>query len=207
MNEINTTPEAAVDAKADAIHNLRTFHRAARDIGLSFVLMDGTLLGAYRDQDFCEGDEDDIDVGVVSDDFERVSELERILEAQGFSADHFIYRDRIEGVKLARGASHVDVVRISHHPELPECYNLGRVVRKRNGSNVADVLAFVYPEHHHAGTDRLKFQGMTFRVPADPEGFLTVRYGDWRTKVTRAAGFNWYEQGRASIRNEYPPII
>lgn len=208
MNEVNTVPGAAVDAKADAIRNLRDFHQTAKRVRLPYVLIDGTLLGAFRDGDFCEGDEDDIDIGVLSEDYELVETLELHLKKRGFQVDdHFYFGDRLEGVKLKRGASHFDVVRISHHPTEPECYSVGRVVRKTPRGNIMDAIAFVYPEHHHFGFDTIEFYGMNFRIPADPEGFLSVRYGDWRTPVTRASGFNWYEQGHRSIRDSYPPIL
>jgi len=188
-----------MELKEQAIANLKRFYWAAKQVELPFCLMDGTLLGAVRDGDFCPGDEDDLDVGVMDADYHIVDGLVGLLKPQGFEAyKPLILKGKVEGFGLKRGASHFDVIRVNHHPERPECYNVGR------GPN--GLMAFVYPSKHHEGFEEIEFYGMKLNVPADPEGFLTARYGDWRTEIRRPE-FNWYEQSeRSSIREDYDAL-
>ena len=182
--------------KEQAVQNLKDFHWAAGQLGLDFCLMDGTLLGAYRDGDFCPGDEDDLDVGVLDKDYHKVDALVAMLAPFRFERwKNLVFRGRVEGFGLRRGESHFDVIRVNHHPQRPECYNLGR------GPN--GLLAFVYPSKHHDAFEEIQLHGLTFKIPADPEGFLTARYGDWRTPINRPE-FDWFSQSnRDSIRGDY----
>jgi hypothetical protein len=198
--------DVALTGKEEAVANLTDFHRVAGEIGLSYCLMDGTLLGALRDGDFCENDWDDIDIGILSKDYDRTGILIRAMAPLGFTVFKTLFyksavcrEGRIEGIGLIRGTSHFDLIRVCHHPTRPECYNLG--------SGPKGHMAFVYPDKHYATFGTVEFYGMTFRTPADPEGFLTARYGDWRTEIRRPA-FQWYEQSnRASIRDDYDILI
>lgn len=200
--------------KDDAYRNLADLHEVAEAMQLPFYLMDGTLLGIVRDGDLCPGDEDDIDIGIPSAEFDRVLYLCEFMEARGFTVtERFEYKrargctpeggSMIEGIKLKRGRSHFDLIRIHRHPERDECYNLGR-------RDDGHVLAFVYPGHHHQqGLDEIavvRFLERDWSTPLDPEGFLTARYGDWRTPIPRNE-FSWYTQSnRDSIRDEYDQL-
>ena len=176
----------AMTARKRAIENLVDFARVAGEIGMKFVLMDGTLLGAVRDGDFCPGDEDDLDVGVMDADYHLTSELARRMEPIGFERyKPFAIRGKIEGFGLRRGGSHFDVMRINRHPTRPECYNFGRM---RDGRN----FAFVYPSRHFDDLESIVFHGVTCPIPADSPGFLAVKYGDWKTPIDRP-GYVWFE--------------
>lgn len=184
--------------KEQAIANLRDLHRVAGEIGLRFVLMDGTLLGAVRDGDFCPGDEDDIDIGIADADYAQTAELVRRMAPLGFEAwKDFKIRGKVEGFGLRRGGSHFDVIRVNRHPSRSECYNFGRTLGAKQ------TLAFVYPSKHHDSTGTVELYGMKFLTPADPEGFLTYRYGDWRTPINRPAFVWWEDANKESIRYDY----
>lgn len=189
--------------KTQATRNLAEFAAAAEVWDLDWCLMDGTLLGAIRDGDFCAGDEDDIDIGIADEDFDRLLLVTSLLETRGLHlGDRFYHRGRIEGVKLHRGASHFDLIRINHHPTRAECYNLGR----RPTDQGLKVLAFVYPDHHHARSVEMLFKGIPVLIPDAAEQLLTTRYGDWRTPIPRDQ-FDWFNQSnRDSIREEYDAI-
>lgn len=184
------------EVKRQAIANLQVWHEAATLEQLDYCLMDGTLLGAVRDGDFCPGDEDDLDVGVLDKDYNRVDKVLARLVPLGFQKyKPLVFRGRLEGFGFKRGKSHFDIIRVNHHPTRDECYNIGR----RSG----ELLAFVYPAKHHASFGEIEFYGMKIKTPADPEDFLTARYGDWRTPILRP-GFRWYDQSnRDSIREDY----
>lgn len=193
-----------ISAKEDAISNLFHFYEIAKKRGLEFSLIDGTLLGAIRDGDFCEDDEHDVDVAVVVDNPIALAALDLVIidlvTIHGFSQDYFYHKNKFQGVKLKRRKSHIDIVRVNFHPERNEAYNLGRITE---GINKGKVMAFVYPDKHHKQLAKLEFKGLTFNVPYDASSFLTARYGDWQKKIP-ADKFNWYEQSnRDSIREEY----
>lgn len=187
--------------KEQAIMNLCDFHRIAENLRITFFLMDGTLLGAIRDGDFCPGDEDDLDVGILDADYDTATKaLTKELENIGFRRfKDLVLHGRVEGFGIERGPSHFDIIRVNHHSTRQECYNVGR--RRVNGET--QYLAFVYHSKHHDSFEEIEFYGMKFKVPADPHGFLTERYGDWHTEIRRP-NFAWYEQSnRASIREDY----
>lgn len=173
--------------KEQAIKALRTFQEAAALAGVIWFLNAGTLLGAIRDGDFCPGDEDDIDIGVFDEEFDRMG---RVTEGSWFRVtDRFIYEERIEGVKLelAEGGVHIDVSRFRLNPVNGDRYDIGRL-------NINDEQVFcanVYPAVHWRRFGYVMFQGVPCNVPALPEALLESRYGsDWRTPVHRD-DFDW----------------
>jgi len=181
--------------KEQAIQALKDLH----DTEINFCLMDGTLLGAYRDKDFCENDCDDIDIGILDEEYDIWSkELVLKMEAKGYEKfKELIHKGKLEGFGLRKGECHIDVIRINKHPERDECYNIGRTEGEHK------IMAFVYPAKHHKKFDVLKFYGLEFKAPHDIEGFLTARYGNWKNKISRPA-FNWWEQSnQSSIREQY----
>lgn len=186
--------------KEYAIQNLEYLNNVCKERNIDFCLMDGTLLGAYRDKDFCENDEDDIDIGIADKDYDEIIEpLIKGLIEYGFDKfKDFEHNGRLEGVGMRRGPCHLDIIRINKHPERDECYNLGRYH--------AGVMAFVYPAKHHESFETIEFQGMQFKAPHDIEGFLTARYGNWNKKINRP-DFDWFRQANNDcIRTDYDQI-
>lgn len=182
-----TPPFDPADLHAAAVKTWETFVEAAAIAGLPFVLSSGTLLGAVRDQDFCAGDEDDIDVSVMDHHWHR---LGRLTERLWFRAtDRFIFRENIEGVKVELVGSpvHVDIQRMHRHPERDEVYNFGRV-------NIGGEQVFcvdMYPGYHFRFLDSVNFLGHVVGMPNDVEKLLAWRYGpEWRTPLSREA-WDW----------------
>lgn len=143
-------------------------------MGIEAALGYGTLLGAVRERDFIDHD-DDIDLLVALEPGEAAEQMGAVregLEARGFDCRVFgdsklpiVQASRGEGPAIdlfpvaPRGAGEVAVYLHKLKP--------GRVARDI-------VLPF----------SRIDFLGQSFRAPADPEAFLEVRYGaDWRTPV------------------------
>jgi len=175
--------------KLQAISNIGDIYFIANEIGLEFCLLDGTLLGAYRDKDFCEGDEDDIDIGILDENYDRTDELVKELEKYGFQKyKEHIVKDKLEGFGIQKGNNHIDVIRINKHPERDERYNFGREFR--NGEIIR--IGVVYPSKHFDYFDTIRFYGLDFNIPNDVESFLTNQYGDWKVKVGRDT-YNWYK--------------
>ena len=175
--------------KLQAINNIGDLWWVAKKIGLEFCLLDGTLLGAYRDKDFCIGDEDDIDIGILDKDYDKTYELVGELEKFGFQKfKDFIVKDKLEGFGIMRGGNHIDVIRVSKHPKRDECYN---IAREWKGDDIVH-LACVYPSSHLDYFDTIRFYGLDFNIPNNVESYLTNQYGDWATKVGRS-NYDWYK--------------
>lgn len=174
--------------KLQAITNLGDIWWVAKKIGLVFFLLDGTLLGAYRDKDFCVGDEDDIDIGILDKDYDKTTEFVKELEKIGFKKYKEYVVNKLEGFGIARGANHIDVIRINKHPKRNECYNFAREYE----GNKLIKIGVVYPSRHFDYFDTLRFYGMDFNIPNDVESFLTNQYGNWKVKIDRP-DYDWYD--------------
>jgi phosphorylcholine metabolism protein LicD len=171
-----------VTVKEEAVQALHTFQEAAALAGVRWFLNAGTLLGAVRDQDFCPGDEDDIDIGVFDEDFDRMGD---VTEGAWFRVmDRFIYRERVEGVKLElqSGQVRIDVSRFRLNPRTGDRYDVGRLCI--DGERIFCVN--VYPVEHWRRFEVITFQGIPCNIPAHAEELLAYRYGaDWRLPCHR----------------------
>jgi len=174
--------------KLQALSNLGEIWYVAKKIGLEFCLLDGTLLGAYRDKDFCVGDESDIDIGILDKDYDKTTEFIEELKYYGFQNHKvFIIEDKLEGFGITKGENHIDVIRINKHPNRDECYNFGRA--QMGDSSIH--IGCVYSSKHFDYFDTIRFYGMDFNIPNNVESFLTNQYGDWKTKVHRDE-YDWF---------------
>jgi hypothetical protein len=186
-----------------AVQALSTFRDAASLAGLRFYLIAGTLLGAARDNDFCPGDADDIDLAVFDEDFDQMGE---ITEGRWFRVDsRFIYKERIEGVKLTMWDNpvHIDVCRARKHPLTGDRYDIGTVCIDNERVYVANV----YPASHFRKLRSMTFYGIPVNIPSHPEGLLEYRYGrDWRKPVHRD-DWNWLDHiPSEAIRIDYDQL-
>lgn len=195
----------SVELVEDAVRTLRTFQEAAGIAGFAWYLHAGTLLGAVRDGNFCPGDADDIDVAVLAEDWDRVG----YLTDGGLwfrEMGRFIYKERVEGVKLELHGSavHVDVSCLRRNPENGERYDLGTLAL--NGGEKTYV-ANVYPGRHFRGYPPfavINFYGVPCRIPRHAADLCEYRYGqDWKMPVHRD-NFDWCAIAPCeAIRTEY----
>jgi len=155
--------------------NLRDFKEVADKIGMKFMLQEGTLLGAYRDKDFCENDESDIDLGIMEDQFDKCQQVIDELKKRGFENKKRVEVDGVfHGGALMRDGCHIDLMKMIKDGD--EIYNIGDM----------GALRYNYPAEIFNGYSKITFRGMEFDAPGDIEGFLETRYGDWKTKVPSA---------------------
>jgi len=188
--------------KEQAELNLRDLYLVTKEHKINFCLMDGTLLGAYRDKDFCVNDYDDLDIGILDEDYDVSAEIlvEGLSELGFEKKKELIHNGKLEGFGLERGGSHFDVIRVNRHPKRAECYNVGRTEGEHK------IMAFVYSSKHFDKFGKIKFKGLWFKTPYDPDGFLTERYGNWNHKIERPAFEWWTQSNNNSIREDYDQI-
>lgn len=152
--------------------NLRDFKEAADSRGLRFMLQEGTLLGAYRDKNFCKDDENDIDLGIMDEEFGKVDEVIKILENKGFvNKKRVDFKGIFHGGCWERNGCHIDLMRMIKDEGI--VYNIGAM----------GAIRYDYPAEIFNGYSKIIFRGMEFDAPADIEGFLKTRYGDWKTPI------------------------
>ena len=155
-----------------ALKNLKDFKEVADKLGIRFMLQEGTLLGAYRDKGFVKDDENDIDLGIMDDQFHRVEELIERLEEKGFLFHKGFYvNGKFQGGALVKGDSHIDIMRMLLDGD--EIINYGE----------AGKIKYIYPKEIFNGYSKIDFYGVEYDAPKDIEGFLSTRYGDWKTPV------------------------
>ncbi len=165
----------ALTLKQQAIQNLRDFKEAADYLGIRFMIMEGTLFGAYREKDFMPDDEDDIDIGIKEKYFHKVETLIDLLKKQRFEHHKRVeWEGKFHGGAIERGGNHIDIMRMIKDGDT--IYNIGN-----HGA-----LRYDYPAHLFDGYGKIKFHGIEVETPQDIEGYLTTRYGDWRVHVDRS---------------------
>lgn len=177
------------ETKDGAIKNLFDFCDILDELGIVYWLDGGTLLGAYRDHDFCDGDEDDVDVFTWSNYQHLIPEVIKRAEAKGFSLHAHWNGD-------ARAPGKAQEVALIRHAITPH----GRYKLKvdfnffEKKGDLAWGLAYigpgqgiaqVCPSRFYEELGRITFYGREFNAPRDIEGYLTHRYGDFRTKIHR----------------------
>lgn len=160
---------------------LVTVGDALTTAGVDWWMTDGTLLGWYRDGDFIPGDSD-IDIGFYGKTWG---------EAHLALADAGVTLGRLYGSRPFWMAGVV-------HPRAPgdSCdlfafYHRGpRTVYHVCYSHPTKRQTMRRHEYRYQTitTTWAEWRGHRFRVPADVEGFLTTKYGNWRVPVL---GLDW----------------
>jgi len=186
--------------KQQAKKNLTDFKQAMDDLKIPFCLMDGTLLGAYRDNDFIKNDYDDIDIGILEEHRDKAPQIFAHLQTKGFRKfKEFKHEGKFRGGSIIRQGGHIDFFVV--HIKGKEAYNLGK---NPWPDNPKPYRAYVYPSHCFKKFDHLVFKGMTFNIPTKAEDFLKARYGDWKTPLRRGEGFSWLDQKQnPALRKNY----
>ncbi len=154
---------SSVINKEQSKENLLLFKSIMDEHNLFFALTAGTLLGAVREKDFIDHDED-IDLALFSRDKQKVIDvLPEFLKA-GFVIARY---DRRNVISLIRGGDYIDLCFFEKESDLIYACG-GTLILSRFMEEIGD----------------LEFLGQTFKVPKDYVEFLNCEYGyNWHTPV------------------------
>lgn len=200
--------------KEDAKKALFDIKEILEKNNLLFCLDGGTLLGAIRDKDFCKDDWDDIDLtvcgfiykaGEVATAFFDITVLVEQASEKKFELYHYWEPDQEKKhsgqISFIRDGIKVDIMfkQIKGENSWWTVYRGSQVVYKSVPKKFYD--------------DMVKIPFLTesqdnknwFFAPKDFDGYLTLRYGDWKTPVHRRQ-YSCYTSDKC-IKKSYEDII
>ncbi|MBO1926352.1 hypothetical protein J3998_02075 [Thiomicrorhabdus sp. 6S2-11] len=147
--------------KSIASENLLLLKSVLDKDGVFFGLIYGTLLGAYRDNDFISHDED-ADIYILDEDRIKVIDLLFFLREKGFE----VARYENDLLSVIRKNDYIDIY----------IFKKSFGGRKCNG----DFL----PNRFFKKTSKIEFLGCIFNAPGTVEDFLEFAYGKtWKTPI------------------------
>lgn len=144
-----------------AAHAIRDLCRALDSAGVPFFFAAGTALGLVR-QGRPLGADNDLDVGIFDDDWDRDALIEVFTADPRFDLDLHPQTRKV-GLRH-RGGAPVDI--FPFYEQDGSVWHDGVFVRWHNSPFTVA---------------RQRIGGVDLPLPADPERYLTENYGDWRT--------------------------
>jgi phosphorylcholine metabolism protein LicD len=158
--------------KEQATQNLKDFKEILDELEITFWLDGGTLLGAYRDKDFCLNDEDDIDLSTWENYLPMKQGIIKKALEKGFS---LLHEWELE-ICVGKGGARIDLYF--------NCKN-GLEAYTHINSGVVRSKFMVIPVKDYEVLEPIVFKDMNLLAPSPVEDFLALKYGDWKTPVHR----------------------
>jgi lipopolysaccharide cholinephosphotransferase len=139
------------------------------NIGINFWIIFGTLLGAIREKDFLEWD-DNINIAVYEND---------LLENIDVIKNNFISKGFIFRVVPKKHGTKINIHRHNHKSSIEGLYieDLDKD-KKYLCSN-----KFKHPRKYFETYGEVEFKGEIFRVPSPVEEYLSFLYKDWKVPI------------------------
>lgn len=166
--------------------NLLRIKELLNKLGVNFVLSWGLVLGAYREKDIIDWD-NDVDVGViVFDEFNK----ELLLKIANYIRPHCTWLsyeceqpDRLDLPRYGTGITFC--FKDNSHPNCIEFC----VIKPDKAVYYCPKGYMYFPKHMFTDPDIINFLGEIFFIPSDTEKYLERCYGkDWR--VPKKEGYN-----------------
>lgn len=158
---------------------LKNIHEIAKTQSKAVWLEFGTLLGAYRNQDFIPYDYD-LDVGMYLDDYDI--HFENALIEKGFKKNHFFYQYRNDGTKILTEVTwsyedfNVDFFLSEKHENYRTVFCYGKKDDETFSQGIWEVLSYNHPLALPIEVVYIRNTEMT--SPANPVQCLKDCYGD-----------------------------
>ncbi|RKZ11049.1 hypothetical protein DRQ25_00895 [Candidatus Fermentibacteria bacterium] len=179
------------DSKTVATKNLFDFADILERLGIPFFLEGGTLLGAYRDGDFCLGDENDIDLGSYAKYQDRIPEIIEAAKKEGFKLYHHWTGDprapgKAQEIAIVRGTCLIPELSVEKQMKIDLFFyeekedKAWTCVYKKNRCTPR-----VVPLASIRDLGIIAFKGRPFNRPGNIEAYLEHTYGDWKTPIHR----------------------
>lgn len=162
--------------KEIAKENLLLFNQIAKRNNLAYAIIYGTLLGALREHDFIDWDED-IDTYILD------SEKDKFLD--------MLFELRENGFELVRKERRGDLYSIMRKGEYIDIY-----VYHKHCHSALQTLGHPAPAKYLETMGTITFFDEMFNVPNEAEEFMLFNYGpSWRTPIK----WNNYEMSKMQI--------
>ena len=161
--------------KEIAAENLKLLKEILDRHGVQFQLAFGSLLGAVREHDFIDHDED-IDLAFMAEDRDTVLAAMPDLYKEGFRVCRY---DRRDLVSVMRRGEYIDFY-----------------FYRPYGHGLRICSGWLNRESHITRSTTIEFKGERYNVPEQWEEYLVSEYGTgWRTPVK----WNNYNMGRMAV--------
>jgi phosphorylcholine metabolism protein LicD len=175
--------------KEIAINNLKVFRDILNSLGVAWWLDGGTCLGAIREKDFIDID-DDTDIGVLEETWN--DEVIERLKDNGFELE-MVFGERNKGYELAflRDGVKTDIF----------FYYLKGDKRWYAMYYEDKMIPMTYDKSIHAEQKAINFLGSNFNIPLKVDDYLRTKYGDYMTKIKKE---DWvWHQGPKNIDYDF----
>ena len=166
-------------SKQESAQALQDFKEILDQLKVRFFLDGGTALGAYREKDFCEDDQDDIDLTTLGDD--KMLDIVELAGTKGFTAYKAWKKKGQTTSQIAMKRNGVKIDLMFKEIKKKEAW---WTVYKRDGV----VYKSLNKKHYkkRGKPPQVNFYGETYNLPYDIEEYLFTRYGNWQTPVHRS---------------------
>ncbi len=177
--------------KRRAKQNLIDIYELLKSININSWLCCGTLLGAIREKDFIDHD-NDVDLGIFADSVtnEDVQNIKNILVSNGFKLNkEFFKLNEGLGLQFTRFYVHTDLYFLDKTKVVRSIPNLksgGTFEFEKsismycpNFQDKSNPYIYDFPEYIFESFINIDFVGHSFLIPKHYDDFLTLMYGDW----------------------------
>lgn len=182
-----------METKEIAFKNLLAFKLICDKISLPILLDGGTCLGAYRDKDFCQDDENDVDLTSLDQYTSLIPELSAKCTEQGLLVYHYwnLGEKSTQQISFKRDNMKIDLM----FKKIKNEWAWWTIFRGNNISTYKKV-----PAHFYLETQLINFKGTEFLIPKSIKEYLTYRYGNWNNKVHRSQ-YSCYTTDKCIVKN------
>lgn len=161
-----------------SLEYLEDFKQVLDLLKIPFFLFCGTMIGAYRDDDFVEYDHD-ADIAVLSKhmSFEQMEEVKRLMVEKGYHiGGNHKFLDKCTSFYPAKYGHNEKVDLYILYFKDPHYYFVSHL---HSQAHPKGYYGIPYPKKHFDKLDKITFKGIEFNIPSDVEELLEYMWGKW----------------------------